>query len=124
MLLPTEDFIILDLDTVRLVDGPTKYEGRVEIYHNGEWGTVCDVGWDFIDAQVVCYELGLGNAIAATHNAYYGEGSGRIHNVNCIGSEFLIENCLHGLWGVQSCSHSQDAGVKCAPGTLSLVIVL
>ena len=110
---------ILTLGTVRLADRPTKYEGRVEVYHNGEWGTVCDDGWDLNDAQVVCTELGLGNALAARRNAFYGEGKDTIwfDNMNCTGSELLIENCSHGEWGIQNCNHSQDAGVKCVPGT-------
>ena len=94
----------------------------MEVYHNGEWGTVCDDGWDLYDGQVVCHELGLGNAIAARHNAFYEEGNGTIwlDNVNCNSSELLIENCSHEGWGIQNCSHSQDAGVKCVPGNLRL----
>ena len=94
----------------------------MEVYHNGEWGTVCDDGWDLNDAQVVCSELAIGNAIAARHNAFYGEGNGTVllKNIECIGSELLIENCSHGKWGIQNCNHSQDAGVKCVPGTYSI----
>ena len=103
---------------IRLVDGLTSHEGRVEVYHNSEWGTVCDNGWDLNDAQVVCNELSLGNAVAARHNALFGEGNGQIwlDNVKCLGSELLIKDCPHRGWRVHNCSHSQDAGVKCVPG--------
>ena len=43
---------------VRLVDGPNPYTGRVEVYHSDQWGTICDHGFGFLDADVICHELG------------------------------------------------------------------
>ena len=43
---------------IRLVDGLTLHDGRVEICLNGVWGSVCDDGWDDRDAEVVCRQLG------------------------------------------------------------------
>ena len=87
----------------------------MEVHYNGEWGTVCDDGWDLNDAQVVCRQLGLGSAIATRDNAFYGWGSGPIwlNSVNCYGTELNIQNCLHSGWEINDCSHGEDAGVKC-----------
>ena len=43
---------------IRLTDGTTQYEGRVEVCINGVWGTVCDSGWDTTEAYAVCHQLG------------------------------------------------------------------
>ena len=101
---------------VRLVNGSTEYEGRVEVYYNGEWGTVCDDGWDLNDAQVVCRQLGFGPAITSRYNAFYGEGSGQIwlNNLDCNDTELTIEDCSHSGWGIEDCNHTEDASVQCA----------
>jgi len=90
----------------------------VEVYHNGEWGTVCDDEWDLSDAQVVCSELGFGNAIATRHSAFYGSGSGQIwlDDLDCVGNEWTIGNCSHSGWGDEDCEHYEDAGVRCSTG--------
>ena len=93
----------------------------MEVYHNGEWGTVCDNGWDLNDAQVVCNELGVGRAIDAKHDSFYGKGNGKIwlNNVDCIGTELTIKRCSRREWKYFSCGYNQDAGVQCTSGRFS-----
>jgi len=109
---------------VRLVDGPTNYEGRVEVYHNSTWGAVCDNGWDLNDAQVVCSELDYGNAIAAGHSVFHGESNELIwlDSLNCVGVELTIGNCSHKGWEIESCNHT--ASVKCSTGNVGLTLYL
>ena len=88
------------------------------MYYNGEWGTVCDDFWDLNDAQVVCNELDLGKATAAIYSAFYGHGSGQvwIDDLDCAGTEETIRNCTHRGWGIEDCSHYEDASVNCTVG--------
>ena len=101
---------------VRLIGGSSYKEGRVEINYNGEWGTVCDDGWDDTDAGVVCRQLGFGSSGISYSSAYFGEGSGLIwlDNIECTGNESILASCGHlGINITRNCSHNKDAGVSC-----------
>ena len=101
---------------LRLVGGNWNGEGRVEVFHNGAWGTVCDDSWDINDARVVCRELGYPGAVSAPYSARFGAGNGIIwlDNVRCVGNESSIVNCQHNGWSVHNCRHSEDASVICS----------
>ena len=62
----------------RLVNGPTQYERRVEVYYNGQFGTVCDNEWDFNDAKVICSQLMVHRLLLEIEHTYCGQGSGQI----------------------------------------------
>jgi deleted-in-malignant-brain-tumors protein 1 len=87
----------------------------VEIFYNGQWGTICHRYWDLNDANVVCRSLGLPRAAGAPHSAYFGQGTGKIwlSYVRCIGNENTLSQCSHSSWDAYYCGHSEDAGVVC-----------
>uniref|UniRef100_A0A673ZVH6 Soluble scavenger receptor cysteine-rich domain-containing protein SSC5D n=1 Tax=Salmo trutta TaxID=8032 RepID=A0A673ZVH6_SALTR len=98
-------------EDLRLVDGPNRCSGRVEVYQDGSWGTVCDDNWALLDAQVVCRELSCGPATEAPHQAHFGEGSSSIllDDVACMGSEGSLLECSSGGIGNHDCGHDEDA---------------
>ncbi|XP_043944976.1 galectin-3-binding protein-like [Protopterus annectens] len=110
---------VLQTGDIRLVNGNKPNNGRVEIYYDGQWGTVCDDNWGLEDALVVCRMMGFANATRAVGNAEFGSGSGPIllDDVTCKGTEVSLASCNHKGWRVTDCSHSEDAGVECETGT-------
>ena len=104
---------------LRLANGNRKSEGRVEIFYNDTWGTVCDDFWDLRDAIVVCRQLGYSSALTAKGKASFGTGIGInrkkwLSNVGCLGNESSIDMCSSDGWGVNLCaSNYEDASVVC-----------
>ena len=103
------------LDNLRLAGGRTRNEGRVELFLNGKWGTVCDTSWDLEDANVACRQIGYPSASRAVRGGHYGRGTGPIHldDLRCSGLERNLESCEH--TGGHYCNHTMDAGVICHP---------
>ena len=88
----------------------------MEVFHQGQWGTICDDFWDISDAKVVCRQLGYHYAVRALQGSLVPDGTGQIwlDNVGCAGNEKNLSNCFHSGWGVNNCYHSEDAGVECS----------
>ncbi|XP_077384014.1 uncharacterized protein LOC144022774 isoform X2 [Festucalex cinctus] len=102
---------------VRLSGSGSSWEGRVEIYHDGQWGTVCDDGWDMAEAQVVCRQLNFPGARSVVIGKNYEQASGPIwlDEVKCDGTEMSLFACNMENWGVTDCTHKEDVGVICQP---------
>ncbi|CAJ1082789.1 T-cell differentiation antigen CD6-like isoform X2 [Xyrichtys novacula] len=101
---------------VQLSGGSDRCAGRVELWRNGGWGTVCDDRWDLRDAHVVCAQLGCGYAISVTgQGGAFPPGRGPVHldELNCTGSEEHLWACPSSQ-DESDCGHKEDAGVVCS----------
>ncbi|XP_065277182.1 soluble scavenger receptor cysteine-rich domain-containing protein SSC5D [Emys orbicularis] len=104
------------LPDVRLVGGPHRCAGRVEVRLDGRWGTVCDDGWDLGDVAVVCRQLGCGPALESLSGKVFGPGNESdpvlMTNVECQGTEAALGSCPYEDPG-DLCQHDEDAGARC-----------
>ena len=107
---------------VRLVEGDNEGEGTVEICNDHIWGLISDAGWNDIDAEVVCRQLGYqieSEDHEAISGSFYGKPNKAIHydSVNCDGSEQVLTNCHYIQYsleyGKELNNHVEVAGVNC-----------
>ncbi len=90
----------------------------MQVLHGGIWGTVCYDGWDLLDANVVCSELGCGEVKEMKLAEYFGKSPERIWmtKVRCFGNESSLTECpVDGAvkWDQTGCLHDLYAGVIC-----------
>ena len=102
--------------SVRLADGPTEHEGRVEVFFNGEWGSICNDGWSLQDAEVICKQLHFNGVVSTPNVRFYGPGDRntpvQLTQVSCNGDEEQLRDCTVSH-DTSTCSHSEDVGIKC-----------
>jgi serine protease 12 (motopsin) len=130
---------------MRLMGGRNEREGRVEVFLDGEWGTICGDLWEDTQTKVVCRQLNffaedqsklasggydtellflhLSVVLTVAHNPEFfsGEGTGPVHmdSVLCNGDEPLLVNCSYSV--KSDCSHSKDIGIVCPGKNLRLL---
>jgi hypothetical protein len=115
---------------VRLTNGGSHNEGRVEVCLSGRWGTVCNDGWSSSDAQVVCRQLGYQISGARALYSYYPPGYSLpiiMDAVSCYGTEQGLSSCAYqNVKNIRSCNHGEDAGVRCTqsrPGSPQRLLI-
>ena len=107
---------------LRLVDTrSTQYGGRLELYYNSQWGTVCDDSWGSSDATVACRQMGF-VGVSDSDSSLFGSGTSSqliwLDDVACSGSESQLIDCSHSGIGSHNCFHAEDVGIVCTTGEL------
>ena len=113
-LLPQLSKLYTDLSIpVRLVGGREPSRGRVEVFYDGEWTTVCNEGWSWDDSKIVCRMLGYsdGNTLDSMF-IEGGHGAQKMSNMRCTGNEDSLLACPFDRPS-RGCDHFKDAGVRC-----------
>ena len=99
-------------------------EGRLEIAHDGVWGTVCDDYWTDDDAAVACRQLGFpgsepnGGRFLKAHFGSAGDSVPIwLDDMLCHGHEERLMDCPRNNVeiGEHNCDHEEDVGVRCLP---------
>jgi len=111
---------------IKLEGGVSPLVGRIEVFHENEWGTVCDDEFNNSVCRVVCRQLGFGGGRClvdkptsengcADKNFTSANPSQRVwlDGVTCTGEEQSLAECLHNNWGDTDCRHKEDAGCEC-----------
>lgn len=94
----------------RLAGYPRKHnEGRVEVFYNDEWGTICDDDFTLGNAHVLCRHLGFVAATGWAHSAKYGKGVGKRGVVGTASPWYSPPDCLG--WG--GCPNKSARGAEC-----------
>ena len=136
---------ITDVDDgeLRLEGGPSTTEGRLEVFHDGEWGTVCDDQFDkqVDDPRTLHDRRRISNLAPQKACQFMGYATGEViprgsismapsaqqiwlDDVRCLdnrphwtGSEpTKLHHCYHAGWGLNNCTHDEDVHLRCVEG--------
>ena len=106
---------------VRLRGGSRSHEGRLEVFHHGHWGTVCNTYFYPEAATVACREMGFGSVSKVLQRTPFGRGASYIwlQDIFCRGNEGSVFDCQHTFkrhadeFRYSGCTHVKDASIIC-----------
>ncbi|WAR21590.1 L3BPA-like protein, partial [Mya arenaria] len=103
----------LEIQDMRLSNGQSERDGRVELKVFDTWGTICENGFGLAEANVICHMIGFPPAQAVYGVDTYGQGTGPIFvdDLSCGQSDTHINNCTYVTY--DDCTHLHDVAVKC-----------
>ncbi|XP_076469715.1 scavenger receptor cysteine-rich domain-containing protein DMBT1-like [Babylonia areolata] len=100
---------------LRLTGGSVSRQGRLEVFYQGTWGTVCDDGFGSEEAGVACWQLGYGRH--GNNYSTIGVDAGGppilLDDLQCQGSEGRLEQCQHRAWGLNDCKEEEHVELVC-----------
>lgn len=104
--------------TLRLSQGSNEYEGRLEVFYNLEWGTVCDDSFDVNDGKVVCNQLGLDfDKVLSNSDSRFGNYAESrniwMDDLGCSGGESRLDECSFSDWAAHNCGHHEEIYLRC-----------
>ena len=106
------------------MDGEDDSIGRLEIFHDNQFGSLCDDQWDenkLNNARVACNQLGYTYVnVADMYQVPLGTDEHPIwlDNVVCDGTETTLSECAANDWNVNDCTHYEDVGISCLKSKL------
>ena len=103
---------------LRLQDGPSDSHGRLEVFHDGKWGGVCDNNFGDVEAIVACRQLGYTSGIMEVYfrplpyeMPMWLDFSGG--DVGCTGTESRLADCPHLGWWSEACHQNEAVSISC-----------
>lgn len=107
---------------VHLSGGRGPHEGNVEVEVGGVWGFICDDGFGFREADLLCRDLGYEHAETFTRNNHFGANTAEwrrssvrfwLDRLNCSPDDISFRNCSSRGLGLHDCGPTEVAGVVC-----------
>ena len=90
--------------------------GLLEVYFDGEWGYVCDDGWNEVNGDVVCRILGYEGVILSSGFHFSTDVNYRLNYIYCTGGEESLLSCSYSLYTQNFCSVYEHIFISCFPG--------
>ncbi|XP_018427288.1 PREDICTED: deleted in malignant brain tumors 1 protein-like [Nanorana parkeri] len=100
---------------LRLVGGARECQGRLEVFYNGSWGSVCSNLMSSHAVSVICQQLNCGTSGQLENPFTYGSGGAPywLDLIDCRSRDGSLGECPSAPWGENECGAGEVAQITC-----------